>query len=92
MASITDAAAQGYPVKNQTEVEMVKKLQAQARKSLIQFAKLTIPWYRWDKEEKELREEELRGSVPALIDAWYAYFEPENLAEYRSRQEEAEGG
>ena len=91
-ALIKKSSAQGYPMKGFTDGEAVKFLENQARGALISLAKTLMPWHAWDTAEEELREETLRQGVPALMEAWYAYFEPENLEAYRERQAVIDSG
>ena len=51
-----------------------------------------MPWLEWDrdKEPKSLSDA-FQHDLPALMVAWYRYFDPENLDSYVESQKEASG-
>lgn len=82
-------AAQQIVAKGEVNSEFTDFLSGRADRALVELGKILAPWQDWSEEaEKASREGALRASVPALIEAWYRYFEPENLQEYLDSQKQ----
>lgn len=81
--TLVRSAAQGYPSgQNGVDWETSKRTAASALEEANAYAKSLMPWRDFEATDVEdIRQMELKRALPALIEAWYRYFDPDNLPE-----------
>lgn len=84
-----NACSQGYPTRG-VDVEFAKTLAKDAASACRRYVISLMPWAEASLEQSEEdKKQELLGGSAGMIEAWIAYFEPENLPAYREAMNEA---